>query len=1851
MRKQSRAILMLVILLASTIVIPMPTLADDDEEIGTWDPFSQPWAQYGRDPGHSRTLPEHGASGLQTIETPGINWVAFDSGNGADGYGVAIADFSGSITSPEGAKERCGENHLFAVMTYTENTERRLAIIEGDTAKIAWEVTLGNVDIVRSTPVIIDVDGDSKQEIAIVYDSDSSLEVDLWSPEISCDESGWTVSGHSNEKLWSWSDADLRIGIENAHTWTSPESVTQPLLADLSLDGSPELIIAAVDTTNDEPTVIALPLGLQTPEENWRVALDRGTHPSDPAFAALDDNSGSIVLTTVDENSGNFWIWQIDGPTGSLDWERFSVQGTDSNDDTPRIRLPGPVVTQLDNDAAPEMILTLPHDSNGADDGMGAQYLGMELTSTDEIWRFRAKNGYADTEPLPVDTTGDGITDRVCWVTWFSTGIGTTDRDGITGCHDITIDPPFREWSRILQSGSSTNEGEVAISAPISIDLDGEDEPELLVAYGERIFAFDGNTGIAADIGPGWSSSINVPHRTWASPAVADMDGDGYLDILVGDMLISEAKPDIAPLADGRGIGFTPADPDPGEMVTISGQYSNIGIVDTDEAVDAVLLLDGIEIKRHRVNIAESVSPSGEGGPITFSVDVEATLGVHAVELLLDVNENLTQTRTDNDNYSTTLVVLAPYVAQIQTPSEISRALPGSTQTVNVTVTSSGSRNGAWTLGYDDSSLPAGWTFMPIDSGDLSLNLERDTPQIIQFEFYVPQDAVGSEDAQIPMTLTLDQDFTVNTSTILPLEVERTRGLSLQGASGLPSGIGYGRPGDVAHVWLMVENVGNAQETTEMQWSSNTWSASTTVVDYNGNTQWGIELGPNTKQEYLIEVDIPSSKQAGDSTSAVMTLCIGSGSEEICEDFSVTIFASDSASDVPHIRTIPATGLTWDIEANYVGTTLKWDMSAAGMLKVGWNWSTSGDLMINGTILEMSGQNGQLHLDLPFDAPPMRHFFEQTEENQNNTDLAISLHVLQVFRAQAEVVTPNDGAVFNVSERTKLILKLENPGNGEDTFILSGLTTAGNLSQAPNVTFEITNPSRTLGPGGISMVPVWVTIPEDIPARERFGLIFDWASTGDETISDQANITIEARPDHRWDIQVQEGYQLDVLPRQEMDLTIDITNIGNSDDLLTITPEFTITRSGNDNSVWSAESINSSRLNVGESETLSLTFDIPANTWAGTSVNLTLETSSSDFVIDYAVNISLNIIQVSEWRIDLSNTSLEVPPNGGELELTIEQRGNFPDTPYFTKAGQGWNVSLPNSGDVIAPGEFAAINITVYPPADAVAGEVGVVSIRIANGTGQGQIVEQVPVRVGSEPGIVVDSKGSWKVRDGVSSWPTAWVENTGNDVAVMNLSIPNLPEGWTTSGDNVIVVAPAEVKGIPLQLEPSQNWNGNNILLDIELVHPILGVILHPITINQSETVLISSPVHTGRTGEKVSITTDSSTSGIETALVPLPNGRSNTTHNGMSIHLVGIPSPIHSADCNNAYGNLDNLGIGSTSTTWTSCLITANTDHPLVANAWLRTSEGEILDSAIIRLSPDDNTTVNLTVSSWDPKPGTVSVEVLIVDSNGLELYSKDSNHIVRQNGWNIAVASMSIDEKYVEIGIDREGYQIMEGSVCKLDVEVVDGDWKQSVAIDIYGSKYAPSVTIDRPSEMGDGAEVSATVSCLAPWDVDDTPSDNTKTVFASNLPLVTYESDDLYWTIGIALALLVIAFFAGILNFQKPERRSLEKETPEIEKQTPKPESTSDIQIVQDDLSLDDISLGEGEDVNVEPVVEEEPEQVEEIVVEPEEEVIDIDDSTASGRLSALRREMDSEPGSRDNSKEELSKRLDSFMKDR
>ena len=307
-----------------------------------WNSLEQPWGQYARLPTHNGTMPTHGPDGgpgsgdvdnvskFGIIDNPVINWVAIDDSDnnaqdGSDLYGSIIADFSASVNIEGTAQDRCATGDLFAVVVYSESGTSKMAIITGDDAKIAWEVEIGDTLPIRTTPMLIDVDQDGRQEILIAYDTNAALKVDMWAPDLSCSESGWQKSGHSTEKLWSLTDSDYRLSKTSPHFWADDLS-PQPLLADLSLDGSPELVLALNEQSTDDPTITSLSLTSSAPTTfDWEINLDKGTHASDPAWAMLDDDTTAIMVTTMDENSGNMWIWKIDGSSGSLDWDSFPV--------------------------------------------------------------------------------------------------------------------------------------------------------------------------------------------------------------------------------------------------------------------------------------------------------------------------------------------------------------------------------------------------------------------------------------------------------------------------------------------------------------------------------------------------------------------------------------------------------------------------------------------------------------------------------------------------------------------------------------------------------------------------------------------------------------------------------------------------------------------------------------------------------------------------------------------------------------------------------------------------------------------------------------------------------------------------------------------------------------------------------------------------------------------------------------------------------------------------------------------------------------------------------------------------------------------------------------------------------------------------------------------------------------------------------------------------------------------------------------------------------------------------------------------------------------------------------------
>ncbi|MCS5532657.1 MAG: FG-GAP-like repeat-containing protein [Candidatus Poseidoniaceae archaeon] len=1842
-----------------------------------WDQLSQPWAQYGRTATHNGTMPLHSVNGgpgqgnvsdvseYGIIDSPVINWQAFDNDDGSDAYGSVIGDFSNSINAPEAAIERCGLNKLFAVLILSESNgngfDSKLTIISGDDAKTAWQGNLGETRTIRSTPVILDADADGRMEIIVTYDTDAALVVEMWSPELSCSESGWQTSGHSNEKLWSYSNADYRIGITSPHLPTSQSdhySITQPLLADLSLDGSPELVLALVDENTNDPTLIALPLTASSaPVAEWEVALDRGTHPSDPTWAALDSSNTAIVLTTIDSSTGSMWIWRIDGATGSLDWERVAIQGTDYDEDAPRLRLPGPVIAQLDNDDAPEMILTVPTDANGRTSGQGARFIGMELTSTDEVFNFRAPNGYADAQPLVVDTDADGIHDRLCWVTWYSESTFNFNRKGMVGCHDISLQTPLKDWSRDMQRGSGTDNDEIAVSPPIWMDLDGDSTPEIIVAFGKRLWAFDGVSGASADISNAWSSPLSLPHRAWAAPAIADMDGDGTLDILIGDTLVSQRVADLAPLLDGRGISFNPAQVDPGQQVTITGQFSNIGTVTNDDSVDAVLLVNDVEIKRQRFDEVNPIAPSGEGGPQTFSVDITAELGIHNVEMRLDINSNITEAREDNNIATSELVVVEPYVVRIDIPSENQRISPGSSSGIAIDITAIGSKTSDWTVTWDDSNLPSGWTFDIDSASNSNPNLQPNTPHQIIFDASIPSSALGDENSFVDITATLDSDVNISFTTRLPIEVLRTRGLSIVGPDGLGSSQGVGRPGYDASAWIMVENLGNAHESsTSIDWTAPSWGGTPSLRTADGIEVFSLDLDPKEKMELFATLHVDSMTQLGSTTSTTLTICIGSGSETICEDMDVNLTASAVVVSPIHTRTLPNATLQWEINADLPASGhLEWNMVAAQMVHSNWIWSASGDLTINGNMLEMDGIGnseavGTLTVILPVNALPARHTFQNNDSLMVDHDILFTLQVVQIHRAEATILSPlpelgEEIVSMNVSEPQRILLRLENPGNGQDEYILSGASVAGlGMTSAPDVEFILYNPQRTLGALATTIATVDVTLSQEIPAQTPFQLAFTWQSIINESATITVYMDVEAEPDHQWDLDLQGGHTINVIPSQLLELNMTLTNIGNSVDNVTLKPRFSMSYSGSDSSSWSAQEVSSNSVEINASANVILSVSIPSNTWAGTETTMTIDLYSGALMIGQTV-VNITVDHVSGWRFNLSQTSLEVIPEGQNITLTVQQLGNSPEAPFIFKAGQGWMVDILSNSSVIDPGQMSTVTVFVTPPTEAVAGEVGVLRLRISDWDGSGSIVEEIPVRVGAAPNINIEHRGVWLLSE-TGGLPTAWVNNLGNDVSILQLNVNGLPSGWEVAGDTQMVIAPRQSLGIPINLIPDANWDGQRFLVSIEVTHPTLGLHSYDVEVEGSEVAFTSSPVLFGIDGQQLSVSLSSNvqlsssdnfqqqgdvlsfTLGTESNEIVLDQPNSQTP---LKVYVSGQALPSVTVECTLNSNSFANLGIIELSGSVGDCLMFASQDESLHATMMIVTDSGEKVDliQQSIVIGTGQNATIDANVSGWIPQAGTVKITLLIVDNYGRTLAEESVTTISRASGWNIGIHSFNADGDIL-IGIERAPtYERLANTICQINIKTDGGDWEVTKIIDITASDYAPTILINNPGVLKTDMKLTATLSCEQPYDIDDNLEDNVMSTFYKEDSTITIEGSDMVVAGSLAAILIVIAWFAGLFKVSSNEARNRPstdspRKTPSnsgMDDSTETDQSAKQEVIRQQHARMEDeITLHSDDGIDPIQNTKADLEMIEVI------ENTEAEDTSALGRFASLRREI-------------------------
>ena len=1409
----------------SNFVRNLDNLSGDTAFTGTVEPWvdgGQPWPQPGRIGQRTSEGPSHSPDGgagtemptnateLSSVVDPVINWEYGTYSIGTDALGTPVADFSQQIVTDEAAMERCGGDSLFIVLIQTEviggNDHSVVKIIEGEDADLAWEVDLGATEIIKASPIIVDLDDDGMQEVIIVYDAGSALTVDAYSPRLHCSVTGWSPGGaKSGELLWSYSDDSLQIGSTNGpytSSWLGGHRpTTQPLLADLDLDGDAELVLAAIDD-NENPVVLALPLAANgVPTPIWQSTLEDGSHPSDPAFAQVDDQTAYVLLTTTDASSGAMWVWKLNSVSGDQLWS-LSLSNLDGDSDVPHIRLPGPVIANLDSDSTPEMIISIPTDADGSNSVDGAEFRGLEIDDGTEIWSFEAVNGYADAPPLAIDTDDDDIIDRVCWVTWYQE---TTARHGHAGCHDVSGNNPQIEWYNDLEQSSGAPNDEIAVAQPVWMDIDGSGAPELLVAYGRTLWAWDGDTGTQATINNNWNNEIEVEHRTWSSPSLADVDGDATLDIVLGDTVISTALADVRPLLDGRAIEFNPSAPNPNEEVTITAFFENAGTIEIDEAVDAILYADGTEIARHRADSLEPTDPTGSAGFESFSVEWSGGLGEYTFELVLDPYQNVTQSRYDNDAQSTSLAIVPPYNATFEMPTNPVRANPGESTIGQPTVRSTGRLAGVWSMSVDASNLPQGWTWSDETPGGItSIEIAADGTWIPSLRIHAPISAEGSDAGYLSLSLTLDEDQNVSVSGILPVEANRTRGLSIRGPSGTTASNGYGLIGDSAKAWLIVENLGNADENSiSMFWDSTSWDSvenSLELYDESGNEIPALTLAAGEQKIISARLSVPTDASLGDSVSTPLTMCVGSGEDEICQSVQLQFIATSVVSETDHQLSMPENTLQWNVIADLPASSgiLDWKVSDAGMAIDDWIWSGSGALSISGDDITMQGipgsrVSGILSVELPMDAPPAFHSFSDPSSLGSDYSLRISVEVLQIYRSSLTLVSPTESPhLVEVEDSIPATVRLYNPGNGEDTYVMSySVILDENLTEDPGILVTFSNSRVTLSSGSLRTLPVEIILPDTTPARNPVDIEIFMTSEGNSTISDSVIVTLEARQDHRWDIVLHsslgnvEENTFEINPGDSFIVEINATNIGNLDDDISASGLGVLNHQGADSNMdWQIFGDNASAIPVNSSTTLNLVVEVPLGAWNGTTYQVSGSIVAYDVEV-YTFTFTIEVSHVAGWNAIASDADLEIDPSGSTVSLTVVQEGNSPTRPYVSVQVDGeigWEVQTPDELPILDPGGTATLNLQITPPSTARHGRTVELLVKLREGDGSSEATITLPLRVAIIHQFSLQGNGNWIVSDD-GGFPHAELQNQGNAPTTISLEVISLPQGWQVSG------------------------------------------------------------------------------------------------------------------------------------------------------------------------------------------------------------------------------------------------------------------------------------------------------------------------------------------------------------------------------------------------------------------------------------------------------------------------------------
>jgi hypothetical protein len=924
---------------------------------------------------------------------------------------------------------------------------------------------------------------------------------------------------------------------------------------------------------------------------------------------------------------------------------------------------------------------------------------------------------------------------------------------------------------------------------------------------------------------------------------------------------------------------------------------------------------------------------------------------------------------------------------------------------------------------------------------------------------------------------------------------------------------------------------------------------------------------------------------------------------------------------------------------------MEWDMASAGMVMPGWNWEATGALTIDGTTLRANGNagarvSGNLAVDMPYATPPMLHTWTSEEATHAGATLSISLQVLQIHRAEINVTSPIDQPhKMDVGIQETLMLRLSNPGNGPDVFDLSwSIVPNSNFSEDPGLDIQFPSTQYALGAGELRSVPVSITLPSEMAAAVTMYLQFEMGSQGDIGVVATTNMLIEARQDHRWEmtliangVEVENGGTVNADPNTQLQFELNVSNIGNLVDQISINPTIAIQVAGSDAGAgWTAWGDTSGDIAVNSSEILQIGVNVSATAWKDTEATLSFDGLSDDTSIPaFVIHIKVN--HVPGWWILAGGANLDIDRNGANVTLIVEQRGNSPATPYingWVDVG-GWTLNISENLPTLAPGESTQFNCEIIPPEGAISGYTVELTLRARNSDGSGMGQTTLPLRVAAWHDYALVHDEAWLISS-AGGLPLAMISNLGNAPTTIDIEILGLPEGWTLSGPTQVSLGVGESAGVPFSAIPSManTGYGNSVTLRTNDEFNTQKEVT--LTLTQSDRSWATSPVLFGTSGDVLELNFNP---GFEVSSVQEDGALLEETNEGAwlwnvppidteeSLVVDGVSleywarvrdPPTRTGTC--VVNTLDSIPVAQ-------CTIQNGTSE-IDWTVMLRDETGFIIDHVVGNI--DSNTSlngINLSAETWLPAPGEHTLEAILFDENGAVI-AKDSRIIlIRDSDWNLGITDVEVREdggkQQIVVSTSRMNHSKLSDAKCYLQLSA--SGWSGSKHLVDVAGDLAPQVEVDRP-DLTVGTTVNLELSCDAPWDEDSNEADDQGLIV---LPAGIAEPGE-ERDYALLLGSLVIVFGAmGLFGLIRPDigprkverRQRIRKRKKQPVIQTPSP-------VEEDD---GDIQFEDEQDDLLEEMVEFDDDTEQEIIEEVEEKPIPLDDFEA--RLERLRERRD------------------------